>query len=79
MGRVPKYSNEIKLIIVKRYLNGEGSYESLAKEINAHGTTVEAWVKKYKSYGESAFDLQKNNNSYTKEFKELVVLDYLNG
>lgn len=79
MGRVPKYSNEIKLIIVKRYLNGEGSYESLAKEINAHCTTVEAWVKKYKSYGESAFDLQKNNNSYTKEFKELVVLDYLNG
>lgn len=79
MGRKSKHSKELKLSIVKRYLDGEGSYESLAKEINVYGSTVESWVKKYKSYGEIAFDLMKKNNSYTKEFKEQVVLDYLNG
>lgn len=79
MGRKSKHSKELKLSIVKRYLDGEGSYESLTKEINVYGSTVESWVKKYKSYGEIAFDLMKKNNSFTKEFKEQVILDYLNG
>ena len=34
MGRKNKYSKELKLSIVKRYLEGEGSTISLAKEIN---------------------------------------------
>ncbi len=33
MGRKSKYSKEIKLSIVKRYLAGEGSIVSLAREI----------------------------------------------
>ncbi|MCB6706821.1 transposase [[Clostridium] saccharogumia] len=35
--------------------------------------------KKYQTFGESAFDTSATNTSYTKNFKEQIVLDYLNG
>lgn len=79
MGRKSKYSKELKLSIVKRYLDGEGSTFTLAKEINTTNNAVCNWVKKYQTFGESAFDTSHTNASYTKSFKELVVLDYLNG
>ena len=79
MGRKNKYSKELKLSIVKRYLEGEGSTISLAKEINTAANIVSSWVKKYNAFGESAFDISHTNASYTKNFKKQVVLDYLNG
>ena len=79
MGRKSKYSKELKLSIVKRYLDGEGSIISLAKEINTNHSVVHEWVRQYNAYGESIFDSNNTNSSYTKEFKEQVVLDYLNG
>lgn len=79
MGRKSKYSKELKLSIAKRYLNGEGSTHTLAKEINTANKVVNNWVKQYKAFGESAFDSSTTNASYTKKFKEQVVLDYLNG
>lgn len=45
MGRKNKYLNELKSSIVKRYLEGEGSTISLAKEINTSGNIVGNWVK----------------------------------
>ena len=79
MGRKSKYSKELKLSIVKRYLDGEGATASLAKEINTSNDVVWNWVKQYQAFGESAFDTSHTNASYTKNFKELVVLDYLHG
>ena len=79
MGRKNKYSKEFKLKIVKRYLSGDGSTVSLAKEINTTDTVVRRWIRKYKAYGDSAFDESHSNASYTKEFKKMVVLAYLNG
>lgn len=79
MGRKSKYSKELKISIVKKYLGGEGSTISLAKEINTDPSAVERWIKKYNTFGESAFDESDSNASYTKEFKEMVVLAYLNG
>ena len=79
MGRKNKYSKELKLSIVKRYLEGEGSTIFLAKEINTAANIVSSWVKKYNAFGESAFDISHTNASYTKNFKKQVVLDYLNG
>ena len=79
MGRKNKYSKELKLNIVKRYLAGEGSTYSLAKEINTTNVVVGRWLKKYNAYGESAFDPSNFDVSYTKEFKKMVVLAYLNG
>ena len=69
----------MKLSVVKRYLNGEGSTISLAKEIGTFDNVILIWIKKYLAFGESAFDSSNSNASYTKEFKEKVVADYLNG
>ncbi|WP_317621648.1 helix-turn-helix domain-containing protein [Beduini massiliensis] len=69
----------MKLSIVKRYLGGEGSTISLAKEINTKKTVVSNWIKKYLAFGESASNPSITNAAYTKGFKEQVVLDYLNG
>ena len=70
MGRKNKYLKELKLSIVKRYLEGEGSTISLAKEINTSGNIVGNWVKKYNAFGESAFDISNTNASYTKNLKK---------
>ncbi len=78
MGRKSKYSKELKLSIVKRYLNGEGSTYTLAREINSVASIVLRWIKKYQVLGESAFDIHDTNASYTREFKQQVVLAYLN-
>ena len=70
MGRKNKYSKELKLSIVKRYLEGEGSTIFLAKEINTAANIVSSWVKKYNAFGESAFDISNTNASYTKNLKK---------
>lgn len=79
MSRKAQYSKELKLDTAKRYLNGEGSYLSLAKELGTHRSTIGDWISKYKKYGDDAFNASSCNASYTKEFKEKVVLSYLNG
>ena len=79
MGRKSKYSKELKINIVRRYLDGESSAVTLANEIHTRVTVILEWVNKYRAYGEKAFDSSSSNASYTKDFKEQVVLDYLNG
>lgn len=79
MSRKSQYSKELKIKTVKRYLNGESSQLSLAKEVGTNETVIRKWVLKYKNYGDTAFDTSNTNASYTKEFKEKVVLSYLNG
>lgn len=81
MGRKAKYSKEIKLEIIKRYLKGE-SATALANEydmttsMNSHIIT---WVHKYEKLGESAFDESTTNKSYSKELKEQIIREYLKG
>ncbi len=81
MGRKAKYSKEFKLEIVKRYLKGESAI-SLGNE---YGMTKRAdaiimeWIHKYNSLGEKAFDYSPVNKAYSKELKQQVINDYLNG
>ena len=79
MGRKNKYSKEVKLNIVKRYLNGEKSFRALADELHTSSSLIQRWIRMYKEYGEAAFDTNQSNNIYTKQFKHKVVLAYLNG
>ena len=79
MGRKNKYSKEVKLNIVKRYLNGEKSFRALADELHTSSSLIQRWVRMYKEYGEAAFDTNQSNNIYTIQFKHKVVLAYLNG
>lgn len=74
MGRKSKYSKEIKISIVKRYLSGEASTCYLEKETGIHGNIISRWIKKYKENGGAAFDTKKQNQSYTKGFKEPTEL-----
>lgn len=81
MGRKAKYSKELKLKIVKRYLKGE-SASSLANEYGMSYSMrreIMKWVRRYESNGESSFDNPSVNNSYSKELKQQVITDYLNG
>jgi len=81
MGRKAKYSKELKLEIVKRYLKGE-SANALANEyalLKRGPQTIREWVHKYESLGEKAFNHSNRNKSYSKELKQQVINDYLNG
>jgi len=81
MGRKAKYSKELKIEIVKRYLKGE-SAKSLSNEYGLRlrgNELIRQWSNKYNSYGDKAFDSSSSNKTYSKELKECVINDYLNG
>ena len=81
MGRKTKYSKELKLEIVKRYLKGETvSYlANLYNVSNNHGIPILEWVHKYEVLGETAFEESSTNKSYSKKLKLQVIQDYLEG
>ena len=81
MGRKTKYSKELKLETVKRYLKWESNI-SLCDEYRIpyrKGKTIISWANKYVALGESAFDESHINKSYSKELKERVIKEYLDG
>lgn len=81
MGRKAKYSKELKLEIIKRYLKGE-SPSKLANEYgmpNNMYIEIIRWANRYKALGESGFDESNTNKSYSKEIKEQVIKEYLEG
>lgn len=68
-----KYPIELKIEIAKAYLDGKGSYCSLAQKYNVGRKSVEVWVKKYREHGEIAFYKKPGNAKYTSEFKMMCV------
>ncbi|MBQ1899925.1 MAG: transposase [Erysipelotrichaceae bacterium] len=82
MGRKAKYTPEQKVQACEDYLSGKKSAIQIARDLNMgkHGKVrVREWVKKYKAYGASAFEETHTNKSYSKQFKEKVVKEYLSG
>lgn len=82
MGRKAKYSLEQKVKACEEYLHGIKSAVVIARELNMgkYGKCrVFEWSKKYKAFGPSAFEDKPRNKSYSKEFKETVVREYLSG
>lgn len=76
-----KYSAEDKIRIVEGYLNGEYSLDAKAHELGynrAPGCFFQ-WVRMYQCHGPSAFIKTTQNNTYTSEFKQMVVEEYLSG
>lgn len=82
MGRKAKYSKELKLKIIRRYLNGESS-KKLANEYGISGIggsrQVRYWVKQYQTNGEKVFNNKLRNNSYSREMKLSAIKEYLDG
>lgn len=73
------HTTERKLTIIKKYLSGEGSYESLARAYGIGITTLFGWVQRYKEQGVAGFCRTAGNAHYSKEFKTMCVEAVLNG
>jgi len=79
MSRKTKYSQEVKLEVVKEYLEGHVSSHTLAKRYGCNSKTVREWASLFKSQGEYAFCNEHKNQNYSEEFKYIVVEEYLSG
>ena len=73
-----KYSYEFKLKVVQAYLNGEGSYDYLAKKYNISACSkFKEWVASYKKFGKEGIMRSRRNKNYSFQFKLSVVELYL--
>jgi transposase len=70
-----RYTLEVKLRTIFRYLEGQESFKSLAKELRTSHAVVMNWVKQYNYQGAEAF--KKSYTSYSTQYK-LDVLNYMN-
>lgn len=68
-----KYSSEWILARVHEYLNGEGSYETIARANGIATRSIRRWVRKYRERGDAAFVPHVGNANYSKEFKTACV------
>lgn len=60
-------------------MNGNGSYESIARKYSVSHTAFRKWIAKYKAQGETTFINNGKNKAYSSLFKEMVVQSYLSG
>lgn len=82
MSRKAKYTKEVKLKASKDYLSGEVSATNIARSLGMGkngGDIVRDWARQYEMNGDKIFDDKPKNKSYSKEFKEKVVKEYLDG
>lgn len=78
MGRKVKYSAEEKINVIREYLDGNESMNSIAKRLNISFQAVKQWVKNYEAMGIDAFSTSQNKH-YSKAEKEQAVAAYLAG
>lgn len=78
MAKSP-HSPEWKAMLSQEYLDGKGSYVSIAKQYHIGVTTLKKWVAAYRIHGINAFIKMPGNNSYTKEFKIRLVEETTSG
>lgn len=74
-----KVTPEQRIEAALSYLNGEGSYKSIADRFGVEQTRIKVWVRQYKANGPLAFKEQQHNTVYNPELKLNAVLDYLSG
>ena len=73
-----KYSFEFKKKVVNSYLNGEGSFEFVAKKYEIPScTNVKTWVRNNKNFGDEGLFRSRKNELYSFEYKLHVVELYL--
>ena len=77
MSRKSKYSQEMKLEVVMQYIEGKASAPDLAMRYNCSYQIIATWVTLYQNQGGEAFLATTKNQSYSAEFKQLVVEDCL--
>ena len=78
MGRL-RYSAELKIEVVKKYLSGEGSYDKLARDYGTSEWSLRQWTKRYREQGTVGFYKETGIAHYSKEFKTMCVEAVLRG
>lgn len=82
MGRKAKYSAEQKVQACEDYLSGKKSAKQIAMELgmgNGGAHKIRLWARICRVNGSEIFQDKPHNRSYSKEFKEKVVKEYLAG
>ena len=74
-----KHSPDWIIARVEEYLDGQGSYRSMARTYGIGEATLFAWVKKYKEQGAECFAEQEAVREYSKEFKVQCVEAVIRG
>lgn len=73
------HTPEFRAMVSQEYLDGVGSYSSLAEKYSIGTKTLQEWVKKYRIHGINAFITQSGNTTYSSEFKTMCVEAVLSG
>ena len=79
MGQHSKYSFEVKLAAVTKYLEGSCSTESIARSLGTNGTRIIEWATIYQSLGIEGLKATQKLSAYSAETKRNAVCDYLSG
>ena len=74
-----KHSAEFRAKVAQEYLDGKGSYYSLADKYHVGRATIQKWVATFRIHGISAFISSNKNNTYTKAFKISCVESFYKG
>lgn len=79
MGRKAKYNAEQKVQACEDYLTGKKSAIQIARELGMSkrgSDKVLEWARSYRINGAEIFKDKPHNRSYTKEFKNKIVMEY---
>jgi len=79
MCRKSKYSQEMKIRVVKEYLSGNTVAYQLAKENGIGQETLRRWVANYQSMGVDGLAAKAVNAKYSAEMKRAAAEEYLSG
>lgn len=74
-----KYDFDFKMMIVNQYLQGQGSYRSLAKKYGVKGSSqVTYWVSAYHKFGEAGLKRQAHSKHYSVQTRlDTIELPHL--
>ena len=79
MGRKSKHTLEEKVQAIIDYKNGKNSSSQICFNLHIDIKTLKRWISIYDRFGEEGLQSKERNKSYSKEFKEMVVNEYLKG
>ena len=79
MGRKAKVSPKVKLKVVEDYLDGKNSVTKIASELGVNKSSIESWIRKYKTFGQNGLITSKTNVVYDSETKLKAITSYLEG
>ena len=64
---------------IKEYIDGKGSFDTIAEKYCIAYETIRNAYERYKENGISTFIETKHNAAYAEELKEKAVMEYLQG